>query len=101
MADHPAYELVRKLVEKHGGTMNYEQEGYSTGGAWIIEVAGMRNVFPWDNSSFPGIDELHVPKPGMKPKHYWDYQHELIPNAWDKLLENMIKEWFPDWEPDY
>jgi hypothetical protein len=81
------------------------KEGQSTGGAWIIEVAGMRNIFPWDNSSFPGIDELHVPKPGLKPKHWWDYEHELIPNAWEKLLENMKIDWVRfiydrDWKKD-
>ena len=93
MKERAAYDLLRNLVAEHGGRMYPEKEGQSTGGAWIIEVAGMRTVFPWDNHSYPGIDDLYMPKPGMKPRYWWDYQHELIPDAWEKLLVNMKIDW--------
>lgn len=90
-----AYDLVRTMVEEHGGTMVYEQEGHSVGGAWVISVAGKRTNFPYDNRSFPGIDELHVPKPGITPKYFDDYLHQLLPDAWERLLKNMKYRVYP------
>lgn len=89
------YDLVRTMVEEHGGSMIYEQEGHSVGGAWIISVAGKRTVFNYDNFSFHGIDELHVPKEGVNPKYWWDYERELLPDAWKRLLENMKYRIYP------
>lgn len=91
--ENRAYDLLRTLLEEHGGIMVFEPEGHSIGGAWIINVAGMRRVFPYDNCTFPGIDELHVPKKGIQPKCFDDYERELIPGAWEKLLENMKIDW--------
>jgi hypothetical protein len=100
-----AYDLLIALVEGHGGTMEYQLEGQSTGGTWIINVAGMKNRFPWYKHSFHGLDELYIPKLGITPKTFEDYEHELIPDAWEKLLINMSNDWFEyiddlEWEEE-
>ena len=102
MADRLAYDLVRNLVEEQGGTMVYEQEGYSTGGAWIIDVVGMRRVFWCAVGGFPELDRLYVPKPGIRnPSKYEHYQHKLIADAWEELLKTMKSPPSePEWEDD-
>ena len=100
-----AYDLLINLVREHGGSMEYQQEGQSIGGTWIIEVAGMKNRFPWYKHSFPGLDELYVPKEGITPKSFEDYEHELLDDAWDRLLINMRTNWFEyiddlEWEEE-
>jgi len=55
--------------------------------------------------SFHGLDELYVPKVGLVPKTFDDYEHELIPYAWEKLIENMNIDWFEyiddlEWEEE-
>lgn len=87
----PAYNLLRGLVKEHGGTMDFLQEGESTGGSWLICVEGKQTYFPWKSFCFHGIDELHVPLK-YPTKTYFDYKNELVPNAWEKLLENMKNE---------
>jgi hypothetical protein len=100
-----AYDLLIALVNEHGGTMEYQLEGQSTGGTWIIKVAGMENYFPCYKHSFHGLDELYIPKPGMAPKSFEDYQHELRSDAWKNLLINMKRNWFAyidelEWEEE-
>lgn len=100
-----AYDLVINMVRDHGGTMEYHQKGHSTGGTWIIEVCGMKNSFPCYKHSFHGLDELYESKPGLPPKTFENYIHELIPEAWEKLLENMRVDWIAfiddlEWEEE-
>jgi len=103
--ERSAYDLVIALVKKHGGSMEFHRKGHSTGGTWIIEVAGLKNYFPCYKHSFHGLDELYVPKPGLPPKTFNDYEHELIPDALEKLIENMKIDWFEyiddlEWEDE-
>ncbi|MEA3327833.1 MAG: hypothetical protein U9R53_11105 [Chloroflexota bacterium] len=92
--ERSAYDLLIALVREHGGSMEFAKEGHSTGGTWIIEVAGLKNYFTCYKHSFHGLDELYVPKLGLKPKTFNDYEHELIPDAWEKLIVNMKTDWF-------
>jgi hypothetical protein len=100
-----AYDLLIALVEEHGGTMEFQQRGQSTGGTWVIEVEGMKNYFPWYKHSFHGLDELYIPKKDLIPMTFEDYKHELKPNAWKLLLENMKVNWIEyiddlEWEEE-
>lgn len=85
----PAYNLLRDLVAEHGGSMEFVQEGEGTGGSWLISVAGKRTYFPCQGQRFPGIDELHVRKPGLRTNTWEDFINELLPNAWELLLKHM------------
>ena len=89
----PAYDLLRALVTDHGSTMVFLQKGGSTGGSWFITVGNKHTYFAWRDFSFPGIDEFHIPIKFL-PITYFDYKNELIPDAWEKLLENMKNETF-------
>ena len=100
-----AYDLLIALVREHDGTMVFQQEGESSGGTWIIEVAGMKNKFPYYKHRFPGLDELYIPKIGITTQTYDDYEHELKPDAWEMLLENMKVNWIEyiddlEWEEE-
>lgn len=81
-----AYGVIRTMVEEHGGSMEFEREGQSVGGAWIIRYNGKVKTFPSGGRKFPGIDELLVPKK-QNPKTWDDYEDILIDNAWEKLLK--------------
>lgn len=81
-----AYDKVRTLVEGLGGTMVYGREGHRHG-AWIIALDEQRVVLEASgNRSFPELDTLHVPRPGVQhPKHWDDYQNQLVPHARERL----------------
>lgn len=89
-----AYNLVRAMVAEHGGSMVRIQKGEGTGGSWFIKVAGKQTYFPIKNRRCPGIDELHVRKPGLITNTWDDFLNELLPNAWEILLGNMEQEVF-------
>ncbi len=82
---HRAYEEVRTMVEQHGGSMTFQREGFSHGGAWIIRYEGKQRAFPSGGRRFPGIDDLHVPRTSH-PKTWDDYENALIQGTWEKLL---------------
>jgi len=82
------YDLVRTMVEEHGGKMWFQRKGQPQGGAWIIEYQGYRKEFPTCDHIFPGIDDLYVPKTQF-PVTWDDYKNELIENAWEKLLKDL------------
>ena len=88
----PAYNLVRDMVSDHGGTMDYIKKGEGHDGSWLIKVAGKHTYFQVRERRCPGIDELHVRKPGLITNTWDDFKNELLPNAWELLLNNMEKE---------
>jgi len=96
----PAYNLVRDMVSEHGGTMVYIKKGEGADGTWFVQVAGKRTYFPVKDRRCPGIDELHVRKPGLITNTWDDFLNELLPNAWDLLLENMKYPVFHSSDPD-
>ena len=79
------YDLVRTMVEEHGGVMWYEKKGHPHEGAWIIGYRGRTVIFPAQGEFFPCIDTLYVPKTEY-PTSRRDFKNELIPDAWDVLV---------------
>jgi hypothetical protein len=80
-----AYDAVRAIVERLGGTMVYEREGYPYG-AWVIKVAGKQaTVVAGGNTSFPELDGLYVPAT-PQPRHWDDYTDDLVSDAEARLL---------------
>ena len=75
-----AYDLVRTLIERNGGSMNYERKGYLYG-AWIITLGNKSTVIEsGGNQSFPELDRLYVPKV-QNPKDWNDYVDQLVPDV--------------------
>ena len=75
-----AYELVRSMIERNGGSMTYERKGYRYG-AWIITLGDKSRIFEADgNQSFPELDRLYIPKV-KNPKDQNDYADQLVPDA--------------------
>lgn len=80
-----AYDTIRCMVERLGGTMVYQRKGYPYG-AWIIRIEGKEAVFEaTGNKSFPKLDGLHVPR-HPNPKHWDEYWKDLLPEAQERLL---------------
>lgn len=80
-----AYGLVRSIIERHGGSMNYEREGYRHG-AWVISIGD--NIITFEaggNRSFPDLDKLYIPRV-PNPRHWDDFVNKLVPDAEEKLL---------------
>lgn len=83
-----AYELVRSIVERLGGSMVYERKGYRHG-AWVITIG--ENSVPIEaggDQSFPSLDRLYVPRVA-DPRHWDDYSDELVPDAETRLLSML------------
>jgi len=83
----PAYNLVRDMLAEHGGTMDYIKKGEGHDGSWFIKVLDKQTVFPVRDHRCPGIDELHIRKPGLRTNTWDDFENILLPNAWDLLLD--------------
>ncbi len=84
-----AYDLIRQLVERNGGSMRYERQGFRFG-AWIITIGDKCKIIEaGGNQSNPELDQLYVPNV-KDPKNWNDYEEQLIPNAEDRLL-TMLK----------
>lgn len=96
----PAYNLVRDMVTEHGGTMDYIKKGEGSDGSWLIKVVGKQTYFPVRDRRCPGLDELHVRKPGLITHTWDDFLNILLPNAWEILLKNMEYEVYPPPDPD-
>jgi hypothetical protein len=84
-AERRAYGSLRDIVEKQGGTMVYQREGYQYG-AWVISLHGKTAVIEASGyRAFPKLDSLYIPKVD-KPKTWNDYSNDLIDGAEQKLL---------------
>jgi hypothetical protein len=80
-----AYDLIRTIVERLGGSMFYERQGYRYG-AWVIRIGDKSaTIEAGGDRSFPALDRLHVPRV-PNPMHWDDYLNELIPDAETQLL---------------
>ena len=81
-----AYDKVRKIIERRGGTMTYEHPEGVKYGAWIIALEGKtKTIKAQGNKSFPELDRLHVPKV-VEPKTWEDTHNELLDDAEEHLL---------------
>ena len=49
-----AYDVIRTMVENHGGHMWYKRKGQPQGGAWMINYQGWEKAFPTGWSYIPG-----------------------------------------------
>jgi hypothetical protein len=84
-APHRAYDLLRNIIEGHGGTMTYQREG-SRYGAWVISLNGKKaTIEAKGDQSFPDLDRLYVPRI-VNPTRWEDYRHELLDDAEKHLL---------------
>ena len=83
-----AYGSIRSIVERLGGSMVYEREGYRHG-AWAIKI-GEKSVIieASGNRSFPQLDRLYVQRV-PDPRHWDDYSDELVPDAETQLLSML------------
>ncbi|HOT91652.1 MAG TPA: hypothetical protein PLJ78_04840 [Anaerolineae bacterium] len=95
-----AYELIRALVERLGGSMYYERKGHRYG-AWVIRIDESNvTIESSGNRSFPELDRLYVPRV-PNPRHWDDYLDELVPDAEARLLSLLgISEKRPKRLPD-
>jgi hypothetical protein len=71
------YEELQRIVEQEGGRMFHERGGHGLGGAWVVELWGLTQVFKSNQAGFPEMDMLYVPKVPA-PKHYRDYHTGLL-----------------------
>jgi len=84
-----AYDTIRTMIERLGGTMEYHRKGYRYG-AWIIRIDGKKaEALATGNRSFPDLDGLHIPK-HSNPKHWDDYSTDLLPDA-EQRLRSMLR----------
>jgi hypothetical protein len=80
-----AYGQIRSIVERLGGSMVYQREGYRHG-AWVIRIGeNSVTIEGGGNRSFPQLDRLHVQRV-PEPRHWDDYSDELVPDAETQLL---------------
>ena len=81
-----AYDSVRSIVERLGGSMVYERQGYRYG-AWVIKIGDKSAVIEaGGDQRFPELDRLYVPKVA-DPQDWNDYRKDqLVPDAEAKLL---------------
>ena len=82
------YDVVRTMVEDHGGRMWFERKGFPPGGAWIIKYKEWQKSYPTSGQRFIGIDDLKVRKKQI-PETWNDFYDELIPNVWEVLLQDF------------
>ncbi len=80
-----AYDEIREIVERRGGTMRYQRSGYRFG-AWVIALDGKTVVLESTGRRvLSELDSLYVPKV-PKPATWDDYQRELVEDAEERLL---------------
>ena len=90
-----AYDLIRSMVERLGGSMTYEHEGYQYG-AWVITTGENSLVIKASgNSSFPELDQLYTPRVKV-PKHWDDYYEILVPDVEKQLYSLLGIPYYPD-----
>ena len=95
-----AYDLIRGIVERRGGSMTYVRENYQYG-AWVITIGDKTKVIQaGGNRSFPELDQLYVPKV-TRPAHWDDYLNQLVPDAEARLLIMVGISGLPETEADY
>jgi hypothetical protein len=83
-----AYDLIRTTVERLGGSMFYERQGYRYG-AWVIRIGdNSRVIVAGGDRSFPELDGLYISRV-PDPQHWDDYLNELLPDAEARLLSML------------
>lgn len=83
-----AYDAIRTIVERLGGSMFYERQGYHYG-AWVIRIGDNGAVIvAGGDQSFSELDGLYVPRVS-NPQHWDDYSNELVPDAEAQLLSML------------
>lgn len=90
-----SYDQIRSMVERLGGSMVYEREGYRYG-AWVITIGENTLVIKASgNRSFPKLDQLYTPQV-KDPKHWDDYTETLVPDAEKRLYSLLGIPYYPD-----
>lgn len=90
-SERRAYGKLRDIIERHGGTMIYERQGYRYG-AWEISLDGKIAIIESTGSKkFPPLDRLYVPEV-ENPKTWEDYSDELVADAEHQLLALLEKQ---------
>ena len=80
-----AYDLVRGVVEKLGGSMEYDRSGVQWG-AWKLRLGDREVTFnAGGERCFPELDQLYLPKV-TNPTSWDDYKNELVPDVEMKVL---------------
>jgi hypothetical protein len=88
---HRAYGKLRDIIERRGGTMTYQREGYQYG-AWVISLNGKTATLKaTGDQSFPDLDLLHagaaeVAAPRRSPSDPEGHRQTAALRVW---------EWFP------
>ncbi len=84
------YGKLRDIIERHGGTMNYQGTGRH--GAWVIMLGDKtKTIEATGEMSFPELDRLYIPKI-VEPKTWEDRHDELLADAEEKLLELLTRD---------
>jgi hypothetical protein len=84
-AEKRPYGKLRDIIERLGGAMVYQREGYQYG-AWELALNGKTAVIESTGQhSFPKLDTLYVPKVAS-PKSWDDYSDDLLDDAEPQLL---------------
>jgi len=86
------YDDLQQIVERHGGSMWHETEGY-TYGAWLVQFGnGPTIAFESNGTGYPEIDNLYV-RNAVYPKTSDDYTNALVADAEAIFLK--IAGWTP------
>jgi len=73
------YGSIQSIVERLGGSMVYEREGYLHG-TWMIKIGENRlTIEAGGKQSFSQLDRLYVQRVS-DPRHWDDYSDELLPD---------------------
>ena len=84
-AETRPYGKLRDIIERRGGRMTYERQGYRHG-AWEISLDGKTAVIEsTGNRRFPALDRLYLPKVA-RPWTWDDYSDDLVAAAERQLL---------------
>lgn len=80
------YDLVRTAIERLGGNMLWQREGFQYG-AWVLSLGDRtKTIEATGKRSFPELDALYIPKINA-PKTWDDYQDSLVPNAYAQIVK--------------
>jgi len=80
-----AYGKLRDIIERHGGTMTYQRQGFRHG-AWILCLNDKTvTLEAMGNKSFPELDRLYIPI-RENPTDFTHYKRELVDNAEEDFL---------------
>ena len=87
-----AYEKLRALVKKFGGSMDYHPTG--RGGEWVVGLHGEKKVIPCPDDRVNELDGFYVPE-NPTPRTWDDYAADaplIEENAAFWRLVDLVKQ---------